>query len=89
VELSLNSKLLSIPQDQGKPSGSKRRNPGLNIEVTMYSCLLPDFHLIGALCRIFTGVPIAELSLNSELISIAEFLLKSSIVGLSLKSELF
>jgi hypothetical protein len=58
AELSLNSKLLSIsiPQDQGKTSGSERRNSGRNIEVTMYSCLLSEFHLTGTLRKILTGV---------------------------------
>jgi len=59
AELSINSKLLSISilQVQGKTSGSKRRNPGINIKVTMYSCLLQEFYLTGALRRILTGVP--------------------------------
>ena len=39
-------------------SGSKmRRNPGVNVKITTYSCLLPEFHLTGALCRSLTGVP--------------------------------
>ena len=59
AELSINSDLLSIsiPQDQGKTSRLKRRNPGINDKVTVYSCLLPEFYLTGALRRIFTGVP--------------------------------
>jgi hypothetical protein len=32
-------------------------NPGINVKVTMYSCLLPEFHVTGALRRILTGVP--------------------------------
>jgi len=59
AELSVNSKLLSIsiPQDQRKTSGSKSRNPGINIEVTIYSCLLQEIHITAALRRILTGVP--------------------------------
>ena len=55
----------------------------------MYSCLLPEFHLTGTLRRIPTGAPIAELFLNSELLSISESFLKSPIVEPSLDSELF
>ena len=42
----------------GEPPGPKRKEPpGINVEVTMYSCLLLDFHLTGDLPRIFIGVP--------------------------------
>jgi len=51
----------------------KKRNPGTNGKVTMYSCLLPEFHVTGALLE----SPIAELSLNSEFLSVSDFLLKS------------
>jgi len=40
-----------------KPPGPKRRNPGINVKIAMYSCLLLEFHLTEALCRIPTGVP--------------------------------
>jgi len=42
---------------RGKPPGPKRRNPGINVKIATYSCLLLEFHLIGALRRIPTGVP--------------------------------
>jgi len=42
---------------RGKPPGPKRRNLGMNVEITMYGCLLPDFDLTGALRRILAGVP--------------------------------
>jgi len=28
-----------------------------NVKITMYNCLLPEFHLTGALRRVLTGVP--------------------------------
>jgi len=43
--------------DQGKTSGSKRRNPGINVVIAMYGCLLPELLLTGTLRRIFVGVP--------------------------------
>ena len=43
--------------DQVETSRSKRRNPGINVVIAMYGCLLPDFLLSGALCRILVGVP--------------------------------
>jgi len=49
----------------------------------MYSCLLPEFHLREPSVEPLLESPIAELSLNCELLSISEFLLKSAIAELS------
>jgi len=53
AELSLNCKLLSIsiPQDQGKTSGSKTRNPGINIKVTIWQRSKPSM-LISQITRV-------------------------------------
>jgi len=42
---------------RGKPPGPKRRNPGMNAKISMYGCLVLEFHLTGALRRILAGVP--------------------------------
>jgi len=74
AELSLNPELLSISipyRIRGKPPGPKRRNPGINVEVTMYGCLLPQIPLAGALRKSLLESPVVELSLDSNLLSIS------------------
>jgi len=39
------------------PPPQKNGNPAVNVEVTLYSCVLLEFHLTGALRRILTEVP--------------------------------
>jgi len=45
------------PAGSGENLRAQKEEPMYNIKVTMYSCLLPEFHLTGALRRILTGVP--------------------------------
>jgi len=50
------------PAGSGENSQVQKNEPRYNVgrynvEVTVYSCLLSEFHLTGALRRILTGVP--------------------------------
>jgi len=44
------------PTGSGENLRVQKKEPKCNVKVTMYNCLLPEFHLTGALRRIFTGV---------------------------------
>ena len=46
-----------ILNSQLPPGKKKKRSPGINVEVTMYGCFLPELYLTGVLRRILTGVP--------------------------------